>query len=72
MIDSLSNSDTVFEICASYSSGRSRGVSGVSTEIPFGILCTKLSNLNTLIEQSDRDSLIEQSHPDAIKNTLLQ
>ena len=25
-----------------------------------------MSNLNTLIEQSDLDSLIEQSHPDAI------
>ena len=30
------------------------------------ILCTELSNVNTLRELSDRDSLIEQLNPDTL------
>ena len=41
-------------------SGGSRQVSVVSTDTPFEIVCTEFSNLNTLIEHSDWDSLLEQ------------
>jgi len=53
-------------------SGGSRWALVVSTETPFEILCTELSNLITLIEQSNQDFLIEWLHADAITDTLLQ